>query len=71
MNLYDRLKPEVKEKIDNHEYDSIARSIFEELEIKKVEIDLTFNTVFNLYFILGENILEINVITLCSFFNKN
>jgi len=34
MNLYERLKPEVKDKIDNYEYKAIASRLIDELKEK-------------------------------------
>jgi len=68
MNLYERLKPEVKDKIDNYEYKAIASRLIDELKEKTNILDLSFGNVIPMFDINEGFIYEICITTLNDYF---
>ena len=72
MNLYDRLKPEVKEKIENYKYQGIANSLINDLEELNTRYydKISVSNAFDLFNIMGLSVNNINYIDLEKMFEK-
>ena len=70
MNLYDKLKPEVKEAIKNHEYQAISNDLVYDLKrLETAAWDLmSFRNASRLHDIMNVRTWEMSYITLEKFF---
>ena len=70
MNLYDKLKPEVKEAIKNHEYTAISNDLVYDLKrLETAAWDLmSFRNASTLHDIMNVRAWEMSYITLEKFF---
>ena len=69
MNLYERLKPEVKEKIENYQYPTIKNHLIEELKEKRTILHLTFENAMNITEMNNDKIYKLDIITLKNYFS--
>lgn len=65
MNLFERLTPEAKQKIENLEefFPSIYQMVTQDLKENQTYLNLKYHTIINLYtynVVKGQDILEIN-----------
>ena len=72
MNLYDRLKPEVKEKIENYKHQAISRMLVNDLKELKTQCydSISVSNAFDLFNIMGLSVNNINYIDLEKMFEK-